>query len=433
MGHLTGVGIYHRLGKKIDRLTVRAPWNETFHSILRELYSTEEADVVIKMPYSLSTFDRVRKATGYDVLKLKKILEGLCLKGLVIDLCLKETFYYMPSPVVVGIYEFTMMRTGGGVDQSKMAGLFKEYMFSTFFPANFKESSLKPMRTLAHENTIDEAAYVEVLDFEKATALIEEADRLSIGICSCRHEKLHLGEACGVPLDTCSSFGFAADYLIRNNLAKEVSKAAMLENLARSKELGLVLNADNVKRNIGYICHCCGCCCNVLLGISQHGFTGTVVSSGFIPEFALQSCEGCGKCEKACAVGAIEMRPILDPKTKKKKEPHFDSSICLGCGVCAGKCKTGSIKLVRGTKRVINPDSTFERVIRQSLERGNLQFQLFDDPNSVTHKFMQGIVGGFLRLPPVKQALMSDSLRSIFLGALRVGLKIQGKGSVLEI
>ena len=109
-----------------------------------------------------------------------------------------------------------------------------------------------------------------------------------IGLCSCRHTKHHVGEKkCATPLDTCSSFGAPADYLIRNKLAREVAKSEMQENLARSRELGLVLSADNVKRNITFICHCCACCCEPLSAITKHGYTGTMVTSSFIVAHSL--------------------------------------------------------------------------------------------------------------------------------------------------
>jgi hypothetical protein len=46
---------------------------------------------------------------------------------------------------------------------------------------------------------------------------------------------------------------------------------------------------------------------------------------------------------------------------------------------------------------------------------------------------MRGFVGGFLRLPPVKAALMSDMLRSSFLNTMVSGVKKQGKGRVAEL
>jgi hypothetical protein len=46
---------------------------------------------------------------------------------------------------------------------------------------------------------------------------------------------------------------------------------------------------------------------------------------------------------------------------------------------------------------------------------------------------MRGIVGGFLRLTPVKKALMSDALRSRFLSAIAAGAVRSGKGEVLTM
>ena len=86
MGHIVGKDVLHRkLGKKIDSFIVRAPWNETLHEILKELYNTEEADLTIKMPYRLSGFDRIQKIHLIEKLKLQKLIEGICAKGLVPD------------------------------------------------------------------------------------------------------------------------------------------------------------------------------------------------------------------------------------------------------------------------------------------------------------------------------------------------------------
>ena len=61
------------------------------------------------------------------------------------------------------------------------------------------------------------------------------------------------------------------------------------------------------------------------------------------------------------------------------------------------------------------------------LERGTLQYQLFDNPDSTGQKFLRAFVGGFLRLPPVKKALLSNMLRSRFLSAMRKGARLLGK------
>ncbi|MBF0397718.1 MAG: 4Fe-4S dicluster domain-containing protein [Desulfobacterales bacterium] len=435
MGHITGKDIYRKLGEKIDNLTIRAPWNEALYKIFKTLYSEEEADVVTKMPYSLSQFDRVQKITKYEPIKLRKILDNLCSKGLVVDMWLNEDYYYMPSPMVIGIFEFTMMRTGGNLDSALWAKLFNDYLHGddSFYAANTENGEkISVMRAIPHEGTVEE--YMEVLDYEKATSIVESANKFSIALCSCRHEKLHIGKKeCGdeVPLSTCSSFGIAADYLIRNNFAKEVSKSEMLENIARSKELGLVFNADNIKKNVTFICHCCKCCCNALLGISKFGYPNMVVTSNYIAKVKEAICVGCGKCARACPISAIEM--VHDSSNPKKKKAVIDASVCLGCGVCALSCKTEALKLDKRNQRVLHPETTFERVILQSLERGTLHNQIFDNPQNIGQKVMSGILGGFLKLPSVKKALMSDTLRSRFLKSMEFGLKLQGKGWMTKL
>lgn len=435
MGHLAAKDVYRDLGKKVDGLHVRAPMNDTFYDILKELYSAEEAEVVIKMPYVMSSLDRISHITKVEETRLQKILEGLCRKGLVMDMYLRGANRYMPSPLFVGIFEFTMMRTQGDLNMGRWAELFHAYMEEgTPYRGNFTDSTRTSIaRALPHEDAVGDP--VEILDYERATHLIEEAGRYAIGLCSCRHKKEHTGEErCDVPLNTCTTLGRGADYAIRNNLCKEVSKSEMLEIFARSKELGLVLSADNVQKRIMFVCHCCGCCCGIMDGFNKHGLTTTLVTSNFIASVDEQLCDGCQKCFRACHIKAIEMEPTAAVEgTKKKKLAVVDESFCVGCGVCALRCKPGALKLVPREKRSIHPSSTFERVILQCLERGTLQNQLFDNPESVTQSVMRGIVGGFLRLPTVKKALMSDALRSTFLAGLGTGINFLGKGYLHDL
>jgi ferredoxin len=433
MGHLVGKDLYRQLGKKIDNLTVRAPWNDTLYAILKELFSAEEAELVVKMPYTLAGPDRLSRLTGLPEGRLRTLLEGLADKGLVLDLWVEDQYHYMPSPMVIGIFEFTMMRTGPDVDTKKLAGLFHHYLSGdrAFVAANFADDKqVSIMRSLPHEEAFRQGEYLEVLDYEKAGALIEAADKFAIGICSCRHEKLHAAtKGCDVPLESCTSFGFGAEHLIRHNLAREISRSEMRDHFARSRDLGLVLNSDNVQRNISFVCHCCKCCCNPLLGIRVLGYPHCVVTSNYIAAIDTDNCIGCGRCAKACPIEAIAMVPAPAGKQPGKtgQVPEVDGTICLGCGVCALKCKPGACRLDKRPQRVIHPETTFERILLQCLERGTLQNQLFDNPQSLTHKFLRGLVGGFLKLPTVKRALMSDALRSRFLDAMKKGAEKQGK------
>lgn len=418
MGHLVGKDQYRKLGRKIDNLTTHAPWNDSFYKILKELYTPREAELVIKMPYGISDLPAIVRATGFEQVEVEKLLDGLCEKGLIMDFWAGKGYHYTIAPLVIGIFEFTMMRTRGELKTKEWAELFHDYLQGSdaFYRANFgKGQTLSPLRVLPYTETIENNDFVEILDYEKAEAIIDANTKFAIGLCSCRHEKMHLGEKqCKVPLETCSTFGSGIDFLVRHGMAKQVSKEAMRENLARSRELGLVLCADNVQKQVSFICHCCGCCCNVLLGITRFGFPNTVVTSNYIARIDEQECQQCETCVESCPVGAIKA-------DGNGGSPAVNEKLCLGCGVCALSCATDSLKLVPREKRVFYPMDTFEKVILQSLEQGTLQNLIFSRTQNITHSFMRGLVGGFLKLPPVKRSLMSDTFRSRFLSAMRKG------------
>ena len=97
--------------------------------------------------------------------------------------------------MVIGIFEFTMMRTGGALPYDRWARLFRDYLEEGgLYRANFGDGQkVSLMRAVPHDGSIAAEDYVEVLDYEKAAAIIDAADRFAIGICSCRHEHEHAG------------------------------------------------------------------------------------------------------------------------------------------------------------------------------------------------------------------------------------------------
>ena len=249
MGHLVGKDVYWRLGEKMDNLHVRAPWNDTFHSLLKELVSSDEADLIVRMPYLFSSLDRVARVTRMDKGQVESVLSGLCQRGFVMDVNLRGEYRYMPNPLFVGWFEFTLMRTRGELNMKEWSNLFHEYMSEgTPYRANFhKGSQVSIARALPHEESIGD--HVEVLDYEKADHLIDQAGQCAIGNCSCRHKKEHAeGHRCDVPLETCTTLGHGATYLVKHGMSREISRSEAKDIFARSKELGLVFCADNVQR-----------------------------------------------------------------------------------------------------------------------------------------------------------------------------------------
>ncbi|BDV00531.1 4Fe-4S ferredoxin [Thermodesulfomicrobium sp. WS] len=413
MGHSSAKDIFRALGRKLDQTSVRTPWTPTLRRILTLLYTEAEAELVVAMPHRPSSLARIARITQRTEAELRPLLEGLCAKGLVMDLWDGDTVQYMLSPMVIGFFEFTFMRAPQGLPIRPLAEAFHAYLLGekAFLEANFGgQEQVSVMRALPHDGT--QAPQVTILDHESASAMVREAKRFAIGTCACRHERLHTdGKICAAGLATCTSLGETADFLIRRGFAREVPRQAVEELLARSRELGLVLSTDNVRKAPGFLCHCCACCCHLLRGVRESGYPGVIVSSSLMASVDEARCRRCGRCAQVCPVHAITAPP--------GEIPRLHEAFCLGCGVCALRCPAQAIHLVSRPKRTLLPEDIFERILLQSLERGTLQHLLFDHPRRLDHAFLRALTGGFLRLPGVKQALMSEVLRSRFLGFLR--------------
>jgi NAD-dependent dihydropyrimidine dehydrogenase PreA subunit len=424
MGHVVNPDREYRLlQQRLDCNVTGAPESPAFMKILRLLWSPEEAQLARRLPITPKPLDVLSRRLHMPEDQLCDKLTEMAQRGVVIDLEIKGKRYFALPPVVIGFFEFTFMRAREDLPMTELAHLFDEYMnVDDRFTRAVFQGKTQLGRSLVREEALPQGDHIEVLDWERASYIVQSASAISVGLCQCRHKKSHLGKACEKPLRACLGFNYGAEFVARCGHAQLITTSEAMKILEECKEAGLAQTADNVQRTAYYICNCCGCCCGMINAIKKFDIRNAIVSSNWIREVDLSKCKGCGKCAKLCPVDAIEIAEEGEGK-QKRKWAVCDDTLCLGCGVCYSACKFGGIVMKPRAKRVFTPETAFDRIVSMAIERGKLANIIFDDPERLSYRALGRIVNILEKSPPFKAAMAIEPLRSNFLKTVVKGAK----------
>ncbi len=420
---------YLALQQRLDRMPIGAPPHPALFALLAELFTPEECRVAAAMPMKLSSTRRIAQRAGMEAARVQPILDAMVRRGLVFDLERPDgRVVYFLNPPIVGFFEFTMMRIRDDIDQDKIAKLMLGYLREDpdmAFARMLMGGETYLARPLVGEDVLPPADHAEILDWERATQVIEAAGSWGEGLCHCRQVARRTGHGCDYPEDQCLSLGTGAEYLIRHGQARRIDKKRALEVLEYARTHDAVQMCDNVKQRPTYICNCCGCCCEMLEGIRTLKNSEAVVTSGWVAQPDDDRCNGCGACVKACPVEAIDLVPATKTPAapRRRKRAVVNTETCLGCGVCVRHCKHESLAMRRTPRRVHTPETMMEKMMLQALERGKLQHLLFDDPSRLSHRVLGTLVGMILTLPPTKAAMARSQVKSTFVRMALDGFK----------
>jgi ferredoxin len=420
MAHHTVKQGYLDLVERINRYPQGAPPSELLYRILEMLFSEREAELVANLPIRPFTADRAARAWKIPVDEARVVLDELASRAILVDIESDGATTYVLPPPMAGFFEFSMMRIRDDVDQKMLAELLHQYVTveEDFVKALFTVGETQLGRVFVAEPSLplDDGLYV--LDYERASHVVESASHIGVGVCYCRHKMEHLGRACSAPMNICMTFNNTAASLTRHEFARSVDSVECLDLLAEAREMGLVQFGENVQRRVSFICNCCGCCCEAMITARRFGLLHPVHTTNFLPENDLSICTGCGKCVAACPVEAMSLISANDPDKPKRKVANLDEELCLGCGVCVPACPEDGITLTQRDERVITPVDSVRRAVRMAVERGTLQHFVFDNQALASHRAMAAVLGAILQLSPVKRAMASRQLGSRYLDAL---------------
>ncbi len=287
---------YRLLQQRLDRNVTGAPDSPAFTQILKLLFSPEDAEIARQMPTNFVSVSRLARKLEMEPAALDARLTRMAERGLVLDVERSGRRYVTLSPVVIGFFEYTFMRQGSDLPLGELARLFDEYFFQDDrFVRSVFTGETQIGRSLAREEALVSGDHVEILDWERASHLIETASAHAVSTCACRHHHSHLGTACERPQRTCLTLNYGAELLARNGIAERIDAAEAMQILELSKRAGLAQTGDNVQHNVSYICNCCGCCCGMMTAIRRFDIKNAIVSSNWISEIDLERCSGCDR------------------------------------------------------------------------------------------------------------------------------------------
>ncbi|MBN1591086.1 MAG: 4Fe-4S binding protein [Pirellulales bacterium] len=424
MGHsVSSDRSYQLLQRRLDESLTGAPDSPVLLQILRLLFSPEEAELARQLPLRPTRLDELSARLGIPERELEERLTDWAQRGLVLDLECEEVRYFALPPLVIGLYEFTFMRTREALPIGELSRLFDEYARQDDrFARSVFAGQTNLGRSLVREESLPPDDAAEVLDWEKASRVIDSASSLGVSLCACRHHATHLGRACDAPQRCCLSLNFAADMLVRAGSAEPISSAEAMQILQQCKDAGLMQIGDNVQRQVAYICNCCSCCCGMIDALKRFDLPRAIATSNWIVAVDEATCNGCGKCAKACPVDAIEI-VARDEGGTTRRRAVVNEKLCLGCGVCCQACPETASRMKPRPQRVHTPESVFDRTVLMAIERGKLGQLIGDAPNRFGHRALGRIISLVEKTPVLKAALNIGPLRSAFLNRIVVSAK----------
>jgi electron transport complex protein RnfB len=351
--------VYERLAKFLDDLPAGYPRTKSGVEmrILRRLFTPEEAELAQHLTLLAEEARVIARRARIPVGEATQRLQEMGKKGLVYVLYERgKPPQYMAAQMAVGFYEWQVNKL-----YPELVHDFEEYL-PLWFDADLWQKAPQ-LRTIPVGESID--PHLETMLYEQAEALVRAQDRFCVAPCICRQEQAVAGTPCAKPLETCLSFGLAADFYIKNGWGRSISQDEALGLLKQAEDVGLVLQPGNA-RDAAFICMCCGCCCGILRAAKLQPKPAEVISSPYYAAHNPETCSGCGTCETRCQMEAI----YLD-----NGHATLDLDRCIGCGLCVTTCPTGSLSLARkpAEQQRYVPKDIVDTNIKLAQARGKLR------------------------------------------------------------
>ena len=345
--------VYVRLREFLDRMPGGFPSTDSGVELelLARYFTPAEAELAMKLNRYPETAAAIAERASMDPAEAADMLESMARAGSIYRVRIDGQPYYLAMQFLVGIYEFHLK----AMDED-LARLLADYL--PHLMKAWEGIETKQMRVVPVDAAIDTTTSVATYDSARELARAQEV--FAVADCICRKEKQLLGEGCSHPMESCLTFGMAAEYYIENGIGRKIDLDECLAILDRAEENAMVLAPSNAQ-NILHICTCCGDSCNMLASLKTYARPADHALSSFQTSIDPDECSACGTCLERCQIEAIVEGDDFN---------EVDLARCIGCGLCVPTCPVEAITMV-AKKEALQPPANFgEMQVKIMAERG---------------------------------------------------------------
>ncbi|MHA2180151.1 MAG: ATP-binding protein, partial [Promethearchaeota archaeon] len=341
---------------------IRLPESKHMLPLLKLRFTSEEAQLLAKIPFIGHTIEQLSVHLKMPIKKLKKKLDKLARDGIIFRSEGRSEVRYSLCDSLFLFYRSIGWKGKNDKFNRKISPLLNQYYIETY-AEEFVGHDTLGLRSIPINETIKDTR--QVMPYEDILKVIDNFEYYSVSYCPCshRHNLDHNFVDCEYNLERCLHFDGLGRYCVENGLGREITKEETLKILRMSADAGLVHGISNTVGRMDTICNCCSCCCLFLEsvvnmpGIIPRGHQ----PSNYIREVDEDKCIVCGLCARKCPMDALKVNG---------KKLLFDPERCIGCGVCAHKCKNSATYLVHREGEQDFPKDPRDQGMRFLKERG---------------------------------------------------------------
>jgi electron transport complex protein RnfB len=329
--------VYKKLYERLTVTLTGIPRGEKFLEILKILFTSEEAELALILPYMPAPLSDIADGARMDIEETKKVLSNMADKGLVYAFEHGGTPMFMLFGVVWTLFKFPFMTDDvPGLDYERLISLCDEFLaeYPLVERTSVPEGKHFPLdRVLPINESLSPES--EVLPQDSVYKYFDEAKYISVGECACKR----IVGGCDSPTEVCMSFDYEAKFLAERKMARLIDREEAKTIHKKATDAGLVSVTSNTKNKINFLCHCCPCCCALLGVATRHGLYDLAPKGAYIASVKQDDCTACGSCEEVCPMKAIEINDTAQINIER----------CIGCGLCILSCTDGALSLIKRT------------------------------------------------------------------------------------